>query len=217
MARCVGGSITIEVSARPPNGINIALAARFGIEGEWRKPSPQRGDTGDRPPLSSLGPVHWSPPPAPSWEAVSLQGERVRSGELAGKPALLLFYLGSECGHCVDQILAFRKEAARFAEVGIGIHAVTLETPVDAARLLLIPEFQGYLPFQILCDPGMSAFRAFRAFDDFENLPLHAAVLLDPEGRILWIDVSWEPFLDTAFLLEESQRLLKIWAPASSP
>jgi len=62
----------------------------------------------------------------------------------------------------------------------------------------------------VLCDPGLKAFRAFRAYDGFEEDPLHATVLLDAAGRIRWIDVSWKPFVDAAFLLAEAKRLLAL-------
>ena len=41
-----------------------------------------------------------------------------------------------------------------------------------------------------------------------EDMALHGTYLIDGAGRIRWQDVSYEPFMDTAFLLEESKRLL---------
>ena len=34
--------------------------------------------------------------------------------------------------------------------------------------------------------------------------------LIDPDGRVLWQDISYEPFMDVDFALEESHRLLKL-------
>ena len=53
-------------------------------------------------------------------------------------------------------------------------------------------------------------FRSYRAYDDFENKPLHGTFLIDGTGRVLWQDIGAEPFSDPAFLLEEGKRLLKI-------
>ena len=58
--------------------------------------------------------------------------------------------------------------------------------------------------------PSLAAFKIFRAYDDFEEEALHAAILIDAKGRLRWLDVSWEPFTDTAFLLAEAKRLLSL-------
>jgi hypothetical protein len=69
----------------------------------------------------------------------------------------------------------------------------------------------GKMPdFPVLCDPSLEAFKAFRAHDDFEQEPLHAAALIDAAGRLRWIDISWEPFTNTKFLSEEAARLLSL-------
>ena len=49
-----------------------------------------------------------------------------------------------------------------------------------------------------------------RAFDDFENRPLHATILIDAQGLVRWQDISHEPFKDIDFLLRESKRRLPL-------
>ncbi|MEM7232815.1 MAG: hypothetical protein AAF517_11595, partial [Planctomycetota bacterium] len=49
----------------------------------------------------------------------------------------------------------------------------------------------------------------YRCFDDFENTPLHGTFVISPDGRILWQDISYEPFMDPKFVLKEGLRLLK--------
>ena len=66
------------------------------------------------------------------------------------------------------------------------------------------------MPFDILCDPDAKAFRAWRAYDEFDEEPLHGTFLVDAERRVRWGDVSLEPFMDTGFLLTESKRLLGV-------
>ena len=63
-------------------------------------------------------------------------------------------------------------------------------------------------PFPLLSDPEKTAFRAYRAYDDFENMPLHGTFLIDAVGRIRWQNISFDPFTHPGFLLEESVRLL---------
>jgi peroxiredoxin len=57
-------------------------------------------------------------------------------------------------------------------------------------------------------DASNEVFKAFRAFDDFENQPLHGTFLIDGKGRIRWQDISFEPFMEHEFLLDEAKRLL---------
>ena len=58
--------------------------------------------------------------------------------------------------------------------------------------------------------PELDAFKVNRAFDDFENRPLHATILIDAQGMVRWQDISHEPFKDIDFLLLESKRLLPL-------
>lgn len=185
-----------------------AAARQLGIQEAWRSNAPSRKDSGSRPPLVSLGSMDWQPPKAPQWQAVTLDGKPVDSATFAGKPHILLFYLGSACGHCMEQINAFGKAAGGFKKAGIRLAAVTLEPISLASRITDHTPDKKLPPFDICCDPGLDMFKSFKAYDDFEQEPLHAAVLVDAQGRARWWDVSWEPFKDTDFLLKEAQRLL---------
>ena len=51
-------------------------------------------------------------------------------------------------------------------------------------------------------DPRVSV--AIGVFDDFENMPLHGTFLLDADALARRHDISYEPFTDTEFLLEEA-------------
>ncbi len=153
------------------------------------------------------------------FEALTLDGKSVKSTDFtAKKPTLFLFYLGHDCGHCVEQIQAFAKAAAEFDKAGIQLVAVTLETPqvAEGIRPKLRLKADQPLPFPILSDSSLAAFKKVRAHDDFENENLHATILIDTQGRQRWQDISWEPFKDAKFALEESKRLLQLDTPAAS-
>jgi len=184
-------------------------AERWEPGERWPPAAPVRTDVGERPPLETLGPAHWEPAPAPTWEARGLDGSVVRG---VATPHVLLFYLGSECAHCVEQLQAFAAVAGEFAGAGIGVTAVSTESPGEAGRIREKLKGSGPdgLPFPVLCDPGGQAFRAFGAYDDFEREPLHATVFLDRRGRVGWIDSGWKPFTDARFLLGEAKRLLAL-------
>jgi peroxiredoxin len=180
-------------------------------------PAPKRTDSGTRPSIESLGPVHWHPPAAPTFEALTLDNKIVKSTDFtAKKPTLFIFYLGYECGHCVEQIQAFAKATADFEKAGIQLVAVTLEPTQIAGNIrtkLNLGKDQP-LPFPILSDSSQNAFKAVRAHDDFEKDLLHATLLVDPANKLRWLDISWEPFKNAKFALEESKRLLQL--PAES-
>ena len=71
-------------------------------------------------------------------------------------------------------------------------------------------EGENVFPFPLVSDEGLEGFKAFRAYDEFEELALHGTFLIDGAGRIRWQDVSYEPFMHGEWLLEESQRLLEM-------
>ncbi len=189
------------------------LAKTLGIQGDWPAATPKRTDSGTRPEITSLGPVHWTPPVAPVFEANTLEGKLVKSTDFtAKKPTLFLFYLGHDCGHCVEQMQAFAKATADFEKAGIQLVAVTLETSkvAEGIRPKLKLKADQPLPFPILSDSSLEAFKKVRAHDDFENENLHATILIDTAGKQRWQDISWEPFKDAKFALEESKRLLSL-------
>ena len=63
-------------------------------------------------------------------------------------------------------------------------------------------------PFPLVSDSNLQVFKAYKAFDDFENQPLHGTFLIDGKGLVRWQDIGYEPFKNPDFLLEESKRLL---------
>ena len=190
------------------------LTTTFAKDANWPAAAPKHTDSGVRPAdLSKLGPMHWHPPVAPVFEALDLDAKPVKSADFtAKKPALFMFYLGHECGHCVEQIQAFAKAAADFEKAGIQLVGVTIEPSPVAKNLrakLNLKKDQP-LPFPILCDSSLEAFKKVRAYDDFEKETLHATVLIDTKGNQRWQDISYTPFTDAKFILEEAKRLLSL-------
>ena len=187
-----------------------ALAKRFPSQ-TWRDPAPTRTDLGARPPLDTLGPFLWSPPAAPEWSALDAQNQPTAGRLKPGTPRLLVFYLGSECSHCVDQLNTLSKHLGEFTAQGIEVLAISPQLPADAPKVLpKLTHLKDPAKLHLLSDPHFIAFRAFRAYDDFENDALHATVLLDASNRVRWIDISYQPFMDIPFLVKESRRLLNL-------
>ena len=104
----------------------------------------------------------------------------------------------------------FAKVSSDYEKAAISLAAITREPLSLAGRIAEQMSTKKLPPFPVYCDPSLSMFKTFRAYDDFEEEPLHAAVLIDAKGRLRWIDISWEPFSNTTFLLKEAQRLLSL-------
>lgn len=186
------------------------LAAAFGIKDEWRKPAPVRTDSGTRPTLDSLGPVHWSPPQAPAWSGTGLDGKPVSNETYAGKPTLLIFYVGHYCSHCMAQLKTFEGVAGDFKTMGINIVAVSPDTPADLPKAQKSAKSKAGFPFPLVSAKSLDVFRAYRAYDDFEQFPLHVVALVDAQQNLRWLDVGYTPFMDAKFVLEEAKRLLAL-------
>ncbi len=135
----------------------------------------------------------------------------VRGGELAladyrGRPVVVILFLGFGCVHCVEQLAAFTPAFDEFADRGIDMVAIGTDTPEVLAAGIGEDGEQAY-PFPLAADPELGLSKSWRAYDDFEEVPLHGTYLIDGAGRVRWPDISFEPFLDWEFLLEESVRL----------
>ena len=124
-----------------------------------------------------------------------------------GKPVIMVFYLGFGCLHCAEQLQAIAPKVEEFADAGISLIAVSTD---DLEGLEISQQnYEGErIPFPLIANPSNDVFKAFRAYDDFEDLPLHGTYLIDGQGRVRWQDISYDPFMDIDFLLKESKRLL---------
>lgn len=184
------------------------LCERLHLPADWRiavKPT----DVGVRPDLAKLGPFRWQPSPAPLWTLPQPDGHPLSLEQYRGKPVLVLFYLGSGCLHCVEQLHKFSPLAGKFSAEGISIVAISSE-PLDLLKHSLTTLKAGEtINFPLVSDADRSVFRAYRAYDDFENMPLHGAFLIDGAGLVRWHDIGYDPFMDADFVLGEAKRLLR--------
>ena len=196
-----------------------------GLEGDWRLPhQPKEDIAAHRPDLDSLGPFRWSPPPAPEWSLRDAEEKEFGSSALAGQPHILIFFLGNRCEHCIQQLDQFAPLAEEFEKAGLPIVTVSTDGPDGVARTLWAPdgrededgERRPY-PFPLLSDSEERFFRAFRAYDSFEDQALHGTFVIDGAGHIRWSDISYEPFNKPGFLLREARRLLGLDEEGPTP
>ncbi|MFN0128391.1 MAG: peroxiredoxin family protein [Verrucomicrobiales bacterium] len=162
----------------------------------------------NRPALDSLGPAHWSPVAAPAWTLLDLDGNARSSTEFSGRSYVLVFFLGRECTHCMEQLNTLAPHAAAFAAAGLPLLAVSLDSP-EGLKQTLAKDGASF-PFPLFSNNGLETFRTFRAYDDFEDQPLHGVFVIDSQGMVRWQHISFEPFMKPEFLLQEAQRLLTL-------
>jgi len=185
------------------------VAKDLKFSASWRPAVAKKDDTGARPDLAKLGPFRWHPWTSTDFTLASGDGRQVSLKSYRGKPVIVIFYLGAGCAHCIEQLNAFAPLAQEFSNAGISLLAISTDS-VDGLRATHEKaKPAGGFPFPIVSDKSLKTFKAWRAFDDFENQPLHGSYLVDADGLVRWQDISYQPFMDTKFLLEESKRLLK--------
>jgi peroxiredoxin len=187
------------------------LAEKLGHGKTWAAPYTPAKDIGERPALDLLGPLHWTPYVAPDWVVQTSGGEVFTNKQLQGKPVVVLFYLGFGCLHCVEQLHKFDPKLAEFEKAGIDVIAIStesLESLQEAMKNLEKP-----LHLKLNADPFLRSFQAYRCFDDFEQQPLHGTFAVGPDGKVLWQDIGYEPFMDPDFVLKEFQRQMKLQTP----
>lgn len=186
------------------------FAKALGFADDWRLPATPKEDVGERPSLESLGPYTWRPSPAPDWTLTAPDGGAVSLADYRGRPVVVVFYLGYGCLHCVEQLNKLAPLTEKFREQGIELLAISTDEEIDLEKSIAACQSQGGFPFPLLSDAQNEVFRRYRAYDDFEGAPLHGTFLIDGQGLVRWQDISFEPFTDVDFLLQESKRLLAI-------
>ncbi len=207
------------------------IASALDFPADWRIARQNSADVGVRPSLDSIGPLRYTPPSAPDWSLPDAGGDLITLKQFEGRPVVVIFYLGHGCLHCVEQLSAFAPRTEDFNEAGISLVAISTDDILNLKKS--IDGFGGQdatqnsvdqnlqilrdnsedtdgFPFPLVSDAGLRVFKAYRAFDDFENQPLHGTFLIDGDGLVRWQDISYEPFNNPDFLLKEARRLLEL-------
>ena len=190
------------------------VARELGYKPDWRMEYKEPGDVGNRPSLDSLGPFRWQPSKAESWKLKDYKGSERSLAGYKGRPLVIVFYLGYGCIHCAEQLNAFAPRIEDFKSVGLEVVAISSNNQEDLKKSLDAYE-KGDFPFPLVANPELDVFKAYRAYDDFEDFALHGTYLVDEKGSILWHDISYEPFMDPDFVITEWLRLSGKSRPAS--
>ncbi|MCO5298107.1 MAG: redoxin domain-containing protein, partial [Fimbriimonadaceae bacterium] len=152
--------------------------------------------------LDPIGPSNWQPFPAPSLDCVDMELNPVKLSDYRGQNVLLVFYLSDQCVHCMEQLGKINERLGEFSDantVVLGVSATSPQANKDSVTLA---------PFKVklLSDVDHSNARRFSSYDDFEDLELHATILIDADGKVRWKRTGGDPFDDVDFLLGEIKR-----------
>ncbi len=200
-------SAQIDNLSVPPFARLAPIARELQLPDDWRVQPAQKSDIGLRPALDSLGPFRWSPSAAPLWTLPDAEGQSKSLADYHGKNLIVIFYLGSGCLHCAEQLQAFGPLVKDFAESNVSVVAISTDD-IPGLKKSIDNYKDGPLPIPLYSDPELGTFKSYRCYDDFEKLPLHGTFLIDGESKIRWQDIGFEPFREAPFLLAETRRLL---------
>lgn len=175
-----------------------------GIQAEPKddSPAPQRFYPAVS--LEQVGPPSWEPFPAPVLSGSGADGKPFTLSSLQGRNVILVFYLGRECLHCMNQLKDLQAKSAEWERLDTTLVAVSPNQPAetrDAAKAAKLDSIR------FVADPERANARLFRAYDDFEEMELHATILIDKQGRIHWARTGGDPFTDMAFLEKQLTRM----------
>lgn len=198
-------SSTVDLDVAPIMRL-APMAAEFGYPADWRLPHDVPADIGTRPNLDSLGPFRWSPRDAPEWALPDSDGKPRSLSDYQGSPVIVVFYLGYGCLHCAEQLQAIAKKSGDIRAAGFEVIAISTDEQINLKRAC--ESLENEFPFPLVADPEMKIFREYRCYDDFEKAALHGTFVIDAHGKIRWQDISYEPFMDTDFLIKEGRRLI---------
>ena len=119
-------------------------------------------------------PLPWRPP---AWKLADAAGRWHRSEDLKGGSALLVFYQGGTCPHCLQQLKMLRDCAGTPGAAALRVVAVS---PEPRAALARTQKWLGGDRIRLLSDEATEVFRQFHCLA--EAGPRHGLFLLNPEG-----------------------------------
>jgi len=138
----------------------------------------------------------------PDLELTTESGEHIGTGGLTGQKTVLYFYPKDDTPGCTKEACAFRDRMDDYAEAGIQVYGVSLDSPESHREFR---EKYG-LNFPLLTDEGGRASEALGVLG-YRGTARRVTFLLDPEARIskVYPEVSPETHADE--ILEDAAAL----------
>lgn len=164
------------------------------------------------PSISAAIPGINKPQMAPAFSLPNRHDQQLSLRDLRGKAVLVVFYLGAGCPHCIEQLQSFSPLKEDFERADISVVAVSTDSVAGLQESFKVTGADEAIPFRLVSDHSLKAFRDFGVVDHWTQKPLHGSFLIDPQGAILWRYVGREPFMATKPLLKEACRVLNLRA-----
>jgi peroxiredoxin len=171
-----------------------------------------------KPSPSGIDPVQTSFP-SPALSLPDRHGAMISLESLRGRPVVLVFYLGAGCPHCIEQLRSFAPLKQEYEQAGATIVAVSTDSVAGLKETFEVTGADSAIPFQLVSDEALTAFRDFGAYDVRDQKPLHGTFLISPAGHVVWHNIRREPFMATRVLLDEILRVgaIRSGSTASPP
>lgn len=140
---------------------------------------------------------------APEFSLLNVEGQPQSLSSIRGNgPAIVVFYYGYGCSHCVAQLFGINDDLRYFQELGVPIVAISTDAPEHTAE-----KYKEYGPFRfpVLSDPDNKVAGLYSTY--FPATPekgedqLHGTFLISAEGQIVWANTGHQPFIDNKSLL----------------
>jgi len=192
------------------------IVTRWKAEGTWTAPASQPAAAAgtdetaiDWIDLTTLGPLVWAPFPAEPFTRVDTTGVPWSLAGHKGKNVLVIFFLGGQCAHCMQQLQLFSKEYEALKKQNVETVAIGTDN-LEATQTLRANKDGITFTMPMLADPKLELFKLYRAYDDFESQPLHGTILIDALGNVRFQRISADPFLEVEFIKTEAERVNRI-------
>jgi peroxiredoxin len=139
----------------------------------------------------------------PDFTLTEVSGKRIRLARLMEQgPVVVVFYYGYGCNHCVAQLFGIQEDLARFKELGATVIAISSDKPESTAE-----KYREYGKFDFLnvSDPDNKVAEAWGCYrpktKDRDEDRLHGTFVIDPDGKVCWLNRGQEPWVDNRTLL----------------
>jgi len=167
-----------EGEAAPPDG---APAARNATPGEEETPA--------------------TPVAAPDFTLTDETNKLRSLRDFLGKKVILVFYRGTGCVHCSQQMEAFAKIKDQIDRAGVTLIAVSSQDAGDLQSMAAVRD-DDPRPFILLADGEHQIFRQYGCYAD---QPLHRVLVIDPRGNLTWkSDAGPRPFMNVDLVLSKA-------------
>jgi peroxiredoxin/N-acetylneuraminic acid mutarotase len=193
-----------DAYAKPPTGAKASAAG--GTPAKAETPTRAAASEAGTTPVSTGGAAT-----APAWSLTDGSGKTVSFDQFKGRPLVLIFYEGSGCLRCQDQLNAVARRISEFTALGVSVVGIGTDTPEELKQALASYQKTGGFAFPLLSDAGLDVFKKYRCVD-FDNKPLHGTFLIDAGGRVRWRNIADQPFNDPVALLAEAKQVTRATA-----